>query len=623
MFAVAIASRTAPVPCHILAGALGYCTRRPHLEQGSGNFSLSAWRGPSGEKTILQDKAQTAVFDGWIGNRRTLRDLLGIGNDAEDVAIYLAAFRRWGDACDDHVSGNYAAAIVEEAGTWLRLSRSAFNAPPIHFRLTDQHCVAGSLVPVLATLPGAARLQPDLAQAARGLAGDRSRPRSGWHRDTSRVARGEAVRIRAGSDEARQVWRYSQSRSAHARGKLDDDAVLRTAQALLDEAVAGAAGRGTKVAIALSGGLDSGLVASFLAQHGTPASITALTMAPAGEWIAAPRPGYVIDESSGAASIADQLGIAHHEIVINRGGPFDEQFARTLEKAGCAPVAIGLAPFLETLARSACQNDAQILMGADEGNSGISADGQWGYRELFLRFHWRELWLALRHRPRDPRPIWRKFLSLVVRGSTRKLDIAHFLSARGLRFEAVDECGLVDSPGLDHFRERGTPMHPRRLREHLLTQSDDGAAEVAKAVEAVHGVPYRDPMAYPPLLEFCLSLPTRQFMRQGQTRYLARRLAEGRLPEDARLSDDHGVTDADWPLRLTRDRDAMLAELERMLADDDIASLLDLAGMRDRLAQWNGQEPDDPLEAMALSYCLPAAIAAGRVIARAKGRNDL
>ncbi|QYJ07390.1 asparagine synthase-related protein [Qipengyuania flava] len=572
---------------------------------------------------MLRGASVTAAFDGWIGNRTSLREALGLGDNAEDVALYLAAYQRWGDASDDHINGNYAAAIVDEGGAWARLSRSAFNAPPIHYRLSEEHCVAGSLVSVLATLPGAARLHPELAQVARGLAGDRSHPRSGWYRHTGRVAKGEAVRITAGSDEVWPVWRYSAPKHGPRQGKLADDSVLSTAQELLEEAVAGAAGRGTRVALALSGGLDSGLVASFLAQQNQGAAITALTMAPAKEWIAAPRPGYVADESSGAASIADQLGIAHHEIVINSSGPFDEHFARTLEKAGCAPVAIGLAPFLQTLARSAHQNDAQILMGADEGNSGISADGQWGYRELFLRLRWRELWLALRHRPRDPRPIWRKFVSLVVRGSARKLDIARFLSARGLRFESADEYGLVDGPGLDHFRERETPMHPRRVREELLAQSDDGAAEVAKAVEAVHGVPYRDPMAYPPLLEFCLSLPTRQFLRRGQTRYLARRLAEGRLPDAARMSHDHGVTDADWPLRVTRDRAALLAELEKMRADEDLSSLLDLSGMSDRLVRWDGKQPVDPLAAMALSYCLPAAIAAGRVIARAKGRNDL
>ncbi len=141
--------------------------------------------------------------------------------------------------------------------------------------------------------------------------------------------------------------------------------------------------------------------------------------------------------------------------------------------------------------------------------------------------------------------------------------------------------------------------------------------------EQLYGIPYRDPTAYRPLVEFCFGLPTDQFLRDGVDRWLARRMAEGRLPEAQRLDRGQGWQDADWHVRLGRARGELLDEIERMEADEDIAAMVDLPALRALLADFPDQPPSELFGATPYKMAIARGINAGRFIAYAKGRNDI
>jgi asparagine synthase (glutamine-hydrolysing) len=118
-------------------------------------------------------------------------------------------------------------------------------------------------------------------------------------------------------------------------------------------------------------------------------------------------------------------------------------------------------------------------------------------------------------------------------------------------------------------------------------------------------------------------LPTDQFMRDGIDRWLARRMAAGRLPDEQRFNRYHGVHDADWHVRMGRAREELIEELDRMADDPDIAEMLDIPALQKRLREFPAESTLDADLWHAYIVTIPLAISAGRFVAYAKGRNDI
>jgi asparagine synthase (glutamine-hydrolysing) len=122
-------------------------------------------------------------------------------------------------------------------------------------------------------------------------------------------------------------------------------------------------------------------------------------------------------------------------------------------------------------------------------------------------------------------------------------------------------------------------------------------AETRAWARACHGIETRDPLDDVRLIDFCLSLPDDQFLRRGQTRWLARRVlrAAGAPPE---ISENRarGMWGADWFTRL-EDRRPQLEREIGLLKQSSVASrLLDL----DRLASLAARWPATAAEARSL-----------------------
>lgn len=99
--------------------------------------------------------------------------------------------------------------------------------------------------------------------------------------------------------------------------------------------------------------------------------------------------------------------------------------------------------------------------------------------------------------------------------------------------------------------------------------------EFNQAMRLLHGVETRDLTAFRPLFELAVSLPPHFFLRGGETRWLARRIAEGRVPSSVSASQSTGIQSADFPDRIARDaarvRDYVAQDLPRGSAAEVIA----------------------------------------------------
>jgi len=155
-----------------------------------------------------------------------------------------------------------------------------------------------------------------------------------------------------------------------------------------------------------------------------------------------------------------------------------------------------------------------------------------------------------------------------------------------------------------------------------LRRTDPG--NFRKGILAGYKIDQRDPTADTRLLEFCLSIPTDQFLRGGVPRALALHALADRLPkvilEKRRLARQL----ADWKEDLAVGRPAMVEELDRIEGCPAAAAAIDVGRLRKMLADWPTEESRWHTHDAWIQYrfALPRAIAAGHFLRRASRSNQ-
>jgi asparagine synthase (glutamine-hydrolysing) len=604
-------SRWAAVEGHLLA-QLAAPDAKPGWAPG---------RAPSG---------RLALFNGQLHNHAALAAELG-ADAGDDAALYALAVDRWGDAADERVIGHYCAIAFNPERTSLRLARSPFQAPPLHFRQDGRRALAASLPRPLFWQCDTPR-QVNLDRLARSTLVDFTDRFAGWYEGCGRVPLGAAITLTAAGFA--ESWRYDLFSRPRQRLARDQDYV-DAANALLDEGVAAVCAGSRRPGVLLSGGLDSSQVAVSALRHLPEAQdLPSFTYGPEAQWAGAAPPGRYASEFPAVARLAAAHPRLSPEFFTHDGQDFRHGLRDLLAAMDCGAPALGLAWAYHDLYQRARARGCDVLLTGDWGNMTFSNAAPWAAVEFFRRGQWWRLWQLLRHEPHDPRPLWRRFVARVIMpqlpgGLWRQVyGWWHGAPPEGLRGSGLAPAWAARHQLVEQARSAGWDIErmqftsQRQFWQRLMTEDGQDHEQVLQGLQQLYGIPLRDPTAYRPLVEFCFGVPTAQFTRGPMNRFLARRMAAGRLPDELRLQRERGLDHADWPLRIDRARGELIAELDRMAGDDDISAMFDLPGLRRSLEEFapgNAAAGD----AIVLQCALPQVIAAGRFIAYAKGRNDI
>lgn len=609
---------------------LGHAPGRRQWSQTDGACLFGALARTSGDEETPCRTAdgRIVLFEGQLHNHADLAQRFG---PASDAALYGAAVWHWGDRADQHVIGHYCAIVVDPAKGSLRLARSPFAAPPLHYRCDARGITASPLLRVV-NWQVDGRANADLVMLAQRMLCDFGAEGRGWYEGTGRVPLGRAIDVSAGG--VRALWRYDLAASAPPVA-LSPREAAEAALALLDEAVRQSIADSRQPGALVSGGLDSAQVtASAALALGPGCRLHGFTYGPE----AIPEDSLVPGQFADDRPVVAEMAAMHPGLVLhsfaNEGQDFRHGQHDLVRAMGSAPPSLGLSWQCHDIYAKARELGCDVMLCGDMGNEGFSNSAPWGAAEYFRRGRWREMALALRHNRGDDRPMWRRFLSLAVLPNLP----ARLVSAlRGWRFGKTDPLwlsavrpdfaarhGLVEaarSRGLDPG-ESGISSR-RDFWQAFMAEDGQDIAETSLAFELLYGIATRDPTAYRPLMELCHALPTECFLNGGTGRWLAREMARGRLPEAQRLRQEQGAHNLDWHLRIGRARESLLEELDRMEDDPDIADVVDLPRLRALLTDFPEKSTWRPEVRAPYINTLNRGISAGRFIAFAKGRNDI
>ena len=549
------------------------------------NTSATIITGTEFADTSAERWAPVMIADIRLGNREDLCDMLGIdGTVMNDGQLLQQAYRRWTIACLSRLRGEFSFVVWD-----LRCNRLYGGCDPLgnrtlYYRYTDDGFLFASSAALVAALSGqSARI--DERKLALFLTGADDSTTS-FYDGVRQLPAAHSLSV---DDEQLNWSRYWQPPTSASRRFLCDtdciDAfgnVFYTAvRRCLDDKKTGAF---------LSGGLDSSAVVAVASrQLSRQSQLSTVTSVPRPGFARTPRPGWDIDETGHVETLRSWLGnIEPHYIDLAAPSPLNglEELFPLLDGPVLVPVN---RLWMEAIIKAARKRGIEVLLTGQLGNATVSYHGLTWLSQLARQGR---LWQLNRQvnalATANRRSYWSIFRQYVLgplltvswQPYRRPGSTASWLSLSAIN-PALAE--IYDIDGVHRQRQTDSADWRRRF---LTDGSIQTALRLQQAWRDRYGIELRDPTADLDVIEFCLSIPDNQYLRDGCERYLIRRAMKGFMPDELRWKTRRGEQAPDWSEWLTAGRNELIREIGLLEQSDTAQRCLDLPRLRRLIEHW-------------------------------------
>jgi asparagine synthase (glutamine-hydrolysing) len=536
------------------------------------------------------------VADVRLDNRIELANELGIlGAATADSGLLLAAWQRWGEECLGHLSGAFSFAVWNQQEQRLFLARDHTGERPLFYASGEGWFAFASMPVGLHALPQLPA-EVDEDYLARYLTLANIPVEQTIFRNVHRLPAGCAMTVRPGKT---RVWRYWQT------GQLGDlrlgsaEAYLECFRERFDQAVEARLRTTGNVGAQLSGGLDSGSVsataAQLLAAQGR--ELTCFTAVPRAGFAPVASATHFDDEGAAAAEVAALYSNVRHV----RVDPGTASFLDILDHNNALYNHPCFGPtnevWLNAIFDQAKSMGITVMLNGNSGNSTISYNGMHAFSAWFRQGQWATVARVGGQLVRNGHSSMR----LVVRNAVWP-SLPFWLRRRTdphMRGFSLDYSILRPEIAREHDLER-TALHDlnevsgdgRTMLRTLVEQGD--IADTPIAAQGGWQMDFRDPTYDRRVVEFCLTVPLEEFLRDGMQRSLVRRAMVGRLPASTLQRTQRGRQAADWHVSLGGLRQRMMTEVARLKESPLASKLLDLSRMESLIQNWPSEGFERP-----------------------------
>jgi asparagine synthase (glutamine-hydrolysing) len=572
------------------------------------------------------------VADVRLDNREDLFVALELsterGRDLCDAAVLLSAFERWGEACLDRIVGDFAFAIWNSEQRELLLARDPLGQRPLHYYHDNRTFAFASMPKGLHAIPEIIRA-PDVERVAEFVVllpetGTRS-----YFNGVHRVEPGHVVTVGSKGISSRRYWEPKRGTTSftnagdYAEGmRYHVDLAVRARLRGVTEAVA----------THLSAGLDSSIITTTAAQQmaSRGGRAVAFTSVPREGKPIDSRGGLILDEGPHASATAAVHPNIEHILIRDARSPLadlDRYFYLFEQPVRDLPNGTWFCAIND----AARERGLKIMLPGYLGNFSLSYNGFQFLPELIgsgrllrwtreftaavARGHltWRTA-LSLSVGPYVPTTFW-VWINQTFRN--RALDVTTYTGINPRRLEELQLRERARASDLDFS------YPPRKdgftTRIWALRRVDMG--NILKGTLGGWGIDQRDPTTDRRLVEFCLGVPTEQFLSGGIPRSLARRAFADRVPGIVLNERLRGRQGSDWYEGVRPEQTQISNEIARLDDCAEAAQTLDLPRLHGLVNSWpeTGWERED----IELSYriVLLRALASGHFLRKATGSN--
>jgi asparagine synthase (glutamine-hydrolysing) len=526
----------------------------------NGNVGLANQRMNITPESVRERQPQASSDDAFvltasarIDNRDDLISALGgflRTDEPTDADLILAAYRKWGEDCPPHLIGDYAFAIWDARRKTLFAARDPMGFRALYYRRDSGRLIFATEAHQLLAVPGVSSeiYEPAMAlhlAMAREIPQDRS-----FFDGISQLPAAHALLSNQASHRTWRFWDVDPDRRTEYPAESDYFDHFRE---LFKEAV-GARLRSTKpVGIWLSGGLDSGSVAStagWLGRNGSghaPVQAYSWTF----ETLTQCNERHISDR------IAEHYGMPVGYVSAEEFAPFSNRASVVTHPD--EPFLQVYSPLLQEALRRAREDGVGSILSGFRGDP-MAESGDFDYLDLLLAGQWLKVWthLAL-YRRRVPSYPMRRLLQdrfITPFGEailwSRSVAWAAFPVREALYgdrtpFPARPYPTWMESSLANRVDLRRRTQQPRppvnikglarrtRYRSIFFPKFYRAAVEQERH-NASAGIGYADPWSDRRLAEFILSVPQHVLSRIGDEKRVTRQAMRGVMPEEARLA---------------------------------------------------------------------------------------
>ncbi|MCB0256375.1 MAG: asparagine synthetase B [Anaerolineae bacterium] len=234
---------------------------------GLGHCMLQSTPESLHEVLPFRDEAagMTITADARIDNREQLFADIPVratgGQVITDSQLILHAYLKWGEACVDHLLGDFVFAIWDERSQSLFVARDHMGCKPFYYHCRDGLFVFASSAMAVARVPevkatlNEGRVADYLVQELEGI-----NKTCSWYNEISRMPPAQCGYFRNNHFQYRQYWTLEPTDLSHL--KTDED-YLQAFTEVYTEAVRCRLRCQTEPASMLSGGLDSSTIVAL------------------------------------------------------------------------------------------------------------------------------------------------------------------------------------------------------------------------------------------------------------------------------------------------------------------------------------------------------------------------
>ncbi len=497
-----------------------------------------------------------------------------------DSEVLFLAYQRWEEECVQHLNGDYAFAAWHRDSGKVVAAVDHIGAARLYYSQTSGRLLISTQLGALLAHPQASS---DLDLKALGFFVTSKFEQGLTPFQNVRALPGGQILIHCEGTLLIRRW-WQPDTAIRTRYRDPGDYVL-AAQELFEHAVRVRLRTTGRVAVMMSGGLDSTLVAGTAARQLRESGqcITAYLSVPEPGFSCSVREGWEADDSPYATAVArmhDNLRL----MKITPGGNCTLDVASRLHAVSRTPVRNGANHiwFLRSCSEARATG-ARVMLQGGRGNATISWTGNGALHDLFRQMRWGQ---AIRH-------------------AGQYLGVGGPAALRALAGEIAGE------KARKLFRRlRGVPRGAGRPGEQLLTAEFRAANKNSLetyapapsnragqilfmtlpgtqwAVDAIaqEGIEDRDPTGDRRLIELLLSFPLEAFSIAGWPRGLARAMGRGLIPDHVRFRRTRGAQVPELPgiiglhsaqYRKVLERAQSSGQLRTVLEIPRVAALLD------------------------------------------------
>lgn len=535
----------------------------------------------------------TLVADCRIDNREELAQIFGWSNgdcrDKPDSAFILKAYRVWGEDCAEHLLGDFTFAVWDGRRRSLMLARDHMGLRYLHYHLAKTFIAFSTEIWPLWTLVDVPRELNARHIAERLLMDEIADPDVTEFKGIFSILGAEMLLVSLDGSVARR--RFWEPGADPRHEKRDEAYYLDAYRHVLSEAVACRLRRTIAPAgLFLSGGFDSAAISALAGPVVTAqnrklvAVASVLSKGAQGEH----RAREWVDICARYMPHLDVRHVTHGDADILSG--MEASFQATGRRH--SPNRHVNDPLFAEVARSG----ARLLMDGYGGDYTLNARGYGALAHFLLtgdlsRFV-TEFWAVRRLRQQG---IFRTFISEVAKpcapASLQEMWLRYRtdLPLRGPTLPLSRR--IIEGRGRG-ARPRFGMRRPGRIAQLRAVRGVWNSGQQASAAAgAAHGLVFAQPFHDKRVVELGLALPERLYMKDGQTRYLAKTaLRHDYPPEFQQRLPGNDSTGPEFMKMARKIEQDVRAEMMRMQKDTHLSDLFDFHRMQDMLVNRGRSE---------------------------------